>query len=125
MAARALRAAQRGVPARLPDRAHMTEPLVVTISHRLGKDEALRRMKDGLARLPATFGPAFRMLDQTWSGDELHFRLSVLAQTVSGIITVADDHVRLEVMLPWLLARLADKASARIAREGRLMLEKK
>jgi hypothetical protein len=103
----------------------MTEPLVVTISHRLGKEEAQHRISNGLARLPAALGPAFRIVDQTWSGDEMHFRLSALAQTVSGTIRVADDHVRLEVTLPWLLARLAGKASARIEREGRLMLEKK
>jgi Putative polyhydroxyalkanoic acid system protein (PHA_gran_rgn) len=103
----------------------MSESVIVTISHRLGKEEAKRRIGNGLTRLPAAFGPAFRIHDQTWSGDELHFHVSALAQTVSGIINVADDHVRLEVMLPWLLARLAGKASARIEREGRLMLEKK
>ena len=103
----------------------MTEPLVVTISHRLGKEEARRRIKNGIASLPASFGPVFHILDQTWSGDELHFRVSALAQSVDGTITVADDHVRLMVTLPWLLARLAGMASARIEREGRLMLEKR
>jgi hypothetical protein len=34
----------------------MSEPLVVVIPHRLGKDEALRRIKDGLGRARAEFG---------------------------------------------------------------------
>src|SRR4029078_8673869 len=103
----------------------MTDPLVVTISHRLGKQEALRRIKNGIASLAASFAPAFRVRDQTWCGDVLHFRVSAFAQSVSGTIRIGDDDVRLEVMLPWLLARLAGKASARIEHQGRLMLEKK
>ncbi len=103
----------------------MTEPIVVTISHRLGKEEALRRMKKGLTSLPSSFGPAFRMIEQTWSEDELNFRISAFAQLISATIKIADDHVRLQVTLPWLLAKLAGKAQALIQREGRLMLEEK
>jgi len=38
---------------------------------------------------------------------------------------VADDHVRLEVMLPWLLAMLAERTRPLIEKEGQLLLEKK
>ena len=35
----------------------MSEPLIVVIPHRLGKDEALRRIKDGVAaRKPNSLG---------------------------------------------------------------------
>ena len=34
----------------------MPEPVVITISHRLGKEEALRRLRKGFAELPANFG---------------------------------------------------------------------
>jgi hypothetical protein len=44
---------------------------------------------------------------------------------ISGTIRIADDHVRLEVTLPWLLARLAGRAQALIRREAQVMLEKK
>jgi len=37
---------------------------------------------------------------------------------------VAEDHVRLEVYLPWMLSFLANKAKALVQKEGRLMLEK-
>ena len=33
----------------------MSEPLVVMLPHRLGKDEALRRLKDGLGRAKTEF----------------------------------------------------------------------
>jgi hypothetical protein len=37
----------------------MSEPLVVSIPHRLGKDEALRRLKAGLAEVGTRFGHVF------------------------------------------------------------------
>jgi hypothetical protein len=39
-------------------------------------------------------------------------------------VDVAEDHVKLEVQLPWLLSILANKAKALVAKQGRLMLEK-
>ena len=49
--------------------------------------------------------------EQAWMGDNLQFRLSALGQVASGTIDVGDDHVRLEVTLPWLLAQLAERSS--------------
>ncbi|TMJ39501.1 MAG: polyhydroxyalkanoic acid synthase, partial [Alphaproteobacteria bacterium] len=46
-------------------------------------------------------------------------------QSAVGFIDVAEDHVRLEVTLPWLLAVLAEKLTPAIRKEGTLMLEKK
>ena len=46
-------------------------------------------------------------------------------QSAVGFIDVADDHVRLEVQLPWLLAVVAEKLTPAIRKEGTLMLEKK
>jgi hypothetical protein len=41
-----------------------------------------------------------------------------------GTGDVAEDHVRLEVQLPWLLSMLANKAKALVEKQGKLMLEK-
>jgi hypothetical protein len=103
----------------------MSEPFVVTISHHLGKEEALRRLQNGLTNLTTGFGPAFKLIERTSSEDELNFRISAFAQAISGHIRIADDHVRLQVTLPWLLAKLAGNPQTLIQREGRLMLEKK
>ena len=37
----------------------MSEPLVVSIPHHLGKEEALRRLKTGLAEVGTSFGHLF------------------------------------------------------------------
>ena len=103
----------------------MAEPFVVTISHRLGKEEAVRRLRKGFAELPANVAPLLRINDQRWSGDHFDFSVSAFAQPITGSVDVAEDSVRVEVMLPTLLARLAARIPGVIQRETRLMLEKK
>jgi hypothetical protein len=66
----------------------------------------------------------FFLFKNQWSGDHLDFRTSMLGQTTIGTINVAEDHVRLEVQLPWLLSFLANKAKALVEQQGKLMLEK-
>lgn len=103
----------------------MSKPLVVSIPHRLGKDEAVRRLKSGLSNARTSFGHVLSIQEETWSGDHLAFRISAIGQVASGSIDVFDDNVRLEVTLPWLLAKIADAVQPLIRREGTLMLEKK
>jgi len=103
----------------------MSKPLFVSIPHRLGKDEAKRRLQSGLGSARANFGHLFTVQEETWSGDNLVFRLTALGQAVSGTIDVRDDCVNLQVVLPWLLAKVAETIQPLIRREGTLMLEKK
>jgi len=103
----------------------MPDPLTVSIPHRLGKDEALRRIKTGLDRAKGEFAWAIRLDDERWDGDRLDFRVSAMAQHASGSITVFEDAVRVEVTLPWLLARFAEAAQRAIGQSGAKMLEKK
>ena len=50
---------------------------------------------------------------------------SALGQTATGFIDVYEAGVRVEVTLPWLLARFAHAAQRVIGQKGQLMLEKK
>ena len=90
-----------------------------------GKEEALRRLKNGLGQAGASFGHLFSIQEETWIDNHLQFRVSALGQTASGSIDVADDHVHLEVFLPWLLAKVAEALQPLIRKEGTLLLEKK
>src|SRR6516165_6355165 len=103
----------------------MSKPLVVSFPHRLGKDEALRRLKNGLGSASANFGHVFKIQEEIWTGPHLQYRISALGQVASGSIDVAEDCVRLEVFLPWLLAKLAETLQPLIRKEGTLLLEKK
>lgn len=103
----------------------MPTPVVVSIPHHLGKAEALRRLQSGLGRASAAFGDKLSVVEQTWTGDHADFRIGLFGQSTSGTIDVAEDHVRLEVQLPWMIAMLAEKAKALIHKQGQLLLEKK
>ena len=102
----------------------MSEPLVVTIPHRLGKDEAQRRIKAGLSRAKTEFAWLLSLEEEVWTGDRLTFRAVALGQRAFGIVDVYESGVRLEVRLSWLLARFAQAAQRVIGQKGQLMLEK-
>ena len=53
------------------------------------------------------------------------FEVSALGQSASGSIDVAEDYVRLEVFLPWLLAKLVGTIQPLLRKEGTLLLERK
>ncbi len=48
----------------------MSKPLVVTISHSLGEEEATQRLKSGLAKA-ATSLPMFALDEEVWTGDTM------------------------------------------------------
>jgi hypothetical protein len=102
----------------------MSAPLVVSIPHRLGREEATRRLKTGLTKA-ATSVPVLKVDEERWEQDRMIFRIRALGQAASGHLDVADDHVRLEVTLPWLLQRFAQVAQAAIKNRGNLLLTKK
>ena len=103
----------------------MSEPLVVVIPHRLGKDEAIGRIKGGFSRAKTEFAHLIQIDNDTWEGDRLNFAASALGQHARGTIDVYDGAVRLEVTLPWLLARFAHAVQRVVGQRGQLLLEKK
>jgi hypothetical protein len=102
----------------------MPAPLIVSIPHRLGRDEATRRLKEGMARA-ASGVPVLHIDEARWEGNRMLFRVSAIGQLASGQVDVADDHVRVEVTLPLLLQRFAEVAQAAIRKRGNLLLTKK
>jgi hypothetical protein len=103
----------------------MSRPLIISIPHHLGREEAARRIKSGLAAARTNYSACLTIHEETWIGDRLSFNLSSLGQVAAGTIDVADDHVQLEVMLPWLLATFVEKFAPLIRKEGTLLLDKK
>ena len=48
-----------------------------------------------------------------------------LGQVAAGNVQVTEDHVRLEVTLPWLLQKFGEVVQKTISGRGRILLEKK
>jgi hypothetical protein len=103
----------------------MSTPVTATVPHKLGKDEALRRLKSGIERARGNFGALITIEQEEWSGDTLQFRMRALGQDAAGSITVMEDSVLIAVTLPWLLAKAAEQILPRLREQTTLLLEHK
>ena len=102
----------------------MSRPLIVSIPHSLGKEEALRRLKAGMERVVAHV-PVMKVDEQTWSGDRMTFHARALGQVAAGTIDVGENDVRLELTLPWVLQRFGHLVQDAFTQRTRRLLEKK
>ena len=103
----------------------MPKPVVIDISHELGKDEAQRRLQKGFGMIRDQFGVGALAFEERWEAERLHFTAGLLGQKVAGRVDVMERSVRIELDLPWGLAVLAETLQGRIRNAGTLLLEKK
>ena len=103
----------------------MSAPVTASVPHRLGKAEALRRLKLGLSRAKGQFGSLLTIEQEEWSGDTLQFQMRAFRQSAAGTITVMEDSVLIAVTLPWLLAKFAERILPAMQKQATLLLEKK
>src|SRR2546429_9531587 len=102
----------------------MSQPLLVSIPHRLGRLEARRRLDSGVVRLRPELNALLRGLDYRWEGDTLIFAASAMWQRITGRIEVLDDVVRVEIDLPWIMQLLRDTIARQVRGRGIALLEK-
>jgi Putative polyhydroxyalkanoic acid system protein (PHA_gran_rgn) len=96
--------------------------LTASIPHRLGREEARRRIQAEIGTLRREHGALLHGIQESWAGDRLGFSFSILGQPIRGHAVVEDQVVHLEVELPWLLAMLAGPAKLRVDQQGRKLL---
>ena len=103
----------------------MNETVTVIVAHRLGKEDAVRRLKEGLANANGRLGSMIAIDDESWQGDTLRFRTRALGQSAAASIEVLEDALRVDVSLPWLLAKAAKRLAPVLREQATLLLEKK
>lgn len=103
----------------------MSKPVIVTISHELGKEQAKERIQNSLGQIRAQIAPYVTLVEDRWIGDRLAFDVIAMGQTVTGGIEVFDAFVRIEIELPGLLGFLGSLVTAPIREAGTKLLEKK
>jgi hypothetical protein len=103
----------------------MSAPVTTSVPHRLGKAEALRRLKLGLSRAKGQFGSLLTIEHEEWSGDTLRFQMRALGQSAAGTITVLETSLLIEVTPPWLLAKVAKRILPAMQKQATLLLENK
>jgi hypothetical protein len=103
----------------------VSDTVTLIIDHRLGKVEAVRRLKEGFARSNGHLEALIAIDQETWEGDTLRFRMRALGQTAAATIEVLDDALRIQVLLPALLARAATSLLPILRKQAARLLEKK
>jgi hypothetical protein len=100
----------------------MSDPVVVDIPHKLGREAARARLDKGIGKLADMF-PGGAIVDHRWDGDTMDFTLTAMGQRVASRLDVRDDHVHASIDLPPFLALFADKIRAKLAKDGPKLLE--
>ena len=103
----------------------MAKPIILSLPHQLGQKEAVRRIQSGLTDVRQKYSALISVDEETWVDNRVTLRIRAVGQAAAAIIDVMDDHLWLEVTLPWLLAKLSEKLVPTIQSEAVLMLEKK
>jgi hypothetical protein len=99
------------------------QPLTVSVPHRLGREEAKRRIDTGIARVGPELGAFVNELDYHWQADTLHVSARAMWQTITGRIAVLDEAVRVEIDLPWLMRLIGDSVGRQVRERVILMLQ--
>lgn len=103
----------------------MARPVTITISHELGREGAANRLRGGIDTIRGRLGMVrMQLVEESWEGDSLRFGVAALGHTVHGRVDVEDSLVRVEVMLPWMLAVFAEKLKVGVEKQGQVLLEK-
>ena len=96
----------------------MAKPLTVIIPHSLGAAKARQRISEGGERLRQQYASQVSRADIAWLGDRAEVTVVALGQAITATLDVHDDHVLIEVDLPWLLQKLAAPLESFLARAG-------
>ncbi|TMJ15819.1 MAG: hypothetical protein E6G94_05865 [Alphaproteobacteria bacterium] len=102
----------------------MSSPIVVDLPHKLGKQEAKRRIQNGIGKLKDHI-PGGAEATSSWDEDRMSLNVRAMGQEIDAKLDVMDAVVRMEVKLPAMLAFFGKQIEAVLRRQGTEMLEDK
>lgn len=102
----------------------MSGPISVDLPHRLGAQEAKRRIADNIGSLTGHL-PAGAQVSSAWEGDRLRLDVAAMGQKVEAAIDVEESLVRVAVLLPPALAFFGKAVEAGLRRGAPALLEDK
>ncbi len=74
---------------------------VLTAAHRLGKEEAQRRLKEKLSAAFGRYGSRAKDLHEEWRDHSLSFGFTTMGMKVAGTLAVDDTEVCLTAQVPY------------------------
>ncbi len=104
----------------------MQRPINVDLPHKLGRDEARRRIAGNIDSLAGHIPGGTAEVNSRWEGDTLHLDVGAMGQSITAEIAVDEKVVHCKFELPGMLAMFAGPIEAFLRRKGGdLLLEDK
>lgn len=104
----------------------MQRPIDVDLPHKLGREEAHRRIATNIHKLKDQIPGGASHIDANWTGDRLDLVIHAMGQAVEALIDVEETKVHCRIQLPGMLALFAAPIEAMLkAKGGDLLLEDK
>jgi len=103
----------------------MAEKITVNVPHKLSRTEARARIDRGFGKVQQQIAGKSVNVSQNWNGDQMDFRAGAMGQSLTGKLSVKDNHVLIEVDLPWFLAKLSGIVEDKLKKGTTLLLDKK
>jgi hypothetical protein len=75
---------------------------IVSVSHALTQDEALRRIQAAVAQAREQYTDRINELRESWNGYAGEFVVSAMGQKISGTVAVNPSDVMVQTKLPFL-----------------------
>ena len=108
---------------RRPTLGSMQQPINVDLPHKLGREEARRRIANNIHKLKDHIPGGTAQVDSTWTGDDLDLTVHAMGQAVATKIGVEETRIRVQVLLPGMLALFAGPIEAMLQKKGNVLLE--
>ena len=104
----------------------MQRPIDVDLPHKLGRDEARRRIADNIHKLKDHIPGGASHIDSSWSGDRLTLNVQAMGQAAEALIDVEESKVHCRIQLPGMLSMFAGPIEQMLKLKGAdLLLEDK
>ena len=100
----------------------MNQPIEVDLPHKLGRDEARRRIANNVHKLQEHI-PGGAQVQAGWVNDQLNLDVQAMGQAVTATIDVEETKVHLKVLLPPMLGMFGGLIHAALQKKGDLLLE--
>lgn len=84
------------------------KPLVVSVPHRLSREEMRQKLDQGLARAREQYGDTVGGIDARWTADDrMTVAVTVMGMAIDGSIQLLPEELLVEVQLPGMASMFA------------------
>jgi Putative polyhydroxyalkanoic acid system protein (PHA_gran_rgn) len=88
--------------------------LMMSVSHQLSQDEALRRIRAMVAHAKVQYSDKINDLRDSWKGNVGTFNVSGMGQKASGTVAVNPSDVTVQIRLPFAASLFKSKIESGI-----------